>query len=102
MRKKSLIIAIAAVMGVSMGAGTATTSFAAEEGITALESESVFDDGSEDIEVEEPEMEENFSAGESKNPKESNIDFEDGENESETASAATGAQDFRYQIDGIL
>ena len=102
MRKKSLIIAIAAVMGVSMGAGTATTSFAAEEGITALESESVFDDGSEDIEVEEPEMEENFSAGESKNPKESNIDFEDGENESETASAATGTQDFRYQIDGIL
>lgn len=98
MRRKSLILAIAAVLGFSTGAGTVVTSFAAEAGVTVQEN--VFDDGSEDIEVEEPETEDIFEAGESQIGVDA--DFEDGENESEIESAATGSQDFRYQIDGIL
>ena len=98
MRRKSLILAIAAVLGISTGAGTVVTSFAAEAGVTAQEN--VFDDGSEDIEMEEPETEDIFEAGESQIGVDA--DFEDGENESEIESAATGSQDFRYQIDGIL
>ena len=56
MRKKSLIIAAIATLGISVCMGTAETSFAAENNAITLESEDAFGDGSENTEE--------FSAGE--------------------------------------
>ena len=56
MKKKSLIIAAIATLGISVCMGTAETSFAAENNAITLESEDAFGDGSENTEE--------FSAGE--------------------------------------
>lgn len=108
MRRKGLIIAIATVMGISAGAGTAITSFAAEDGIAVQENENVFDDGSEDMAVEEPETdtENGFSAGElseeSTNAfqdKETIPDFEENDELAESAMA-NSEEDFIYKVYG--
>ena len=108
MRRKGLIIAIATVMGISAGAGTAITSFAAEDGIAVQENENVFDDGSEDMAVEEPETdtENGFSAGELSDEstnafqdKETIPDFEENDELAESAMA-NSEEDFIYKVYG--
>lgn len=96
MRKKVLIIALAAALGISTGAGNMITSFAAESS-TEIQ-ENVFGDGSSEVEAENEEIdsENEFSSGE--DSEESGMEFQDGESE----NATTSADDFVYQIDGIL
>lgn len=96
MRKKVLIIALAAALGISTGAGNMITSFAAESS-TEIQ-ENVFGDGSSEVEAENEEIdsENEFSSG--KDSEESGMEFQDGESE----NATTSADDFVYQIDGIL
>ena len=98
MRKKSLIIAAIATLGISVCMGTAETSFAAENNAITLESEDAFGDGSENTEE--------FSAGEGQ--EENAAAFQDeediadvGENEDIVdAGKANSEEDFVYKVYG--
>ena len=108
MRRKSLIIAIATVMGISAGAGTAVTSFAAEDSIAVQGNENVFDDGSEDVEMEEPETDPENVFSDGRVSEESVDAFQDEEtitgveenDELVEAAMANSEEDFLYKVYG--
>lgn len=108
MRRKSLIIAIATVMGISTGAGTAVTSFAAEDSIAVQGNENVFDDGSEDVEMEEPETDPENVFSDGRVSEESVDAFQDEEtitgveenDELVEAAMANSEEDFLYKVYG--
>lgn len=98
MRKKSLIIAVIATLGISVCMGTAKTSFAAENNAITLESEDAFGDGSENTEE--------FSAGEGQ--EENAAAFQDEEDIADVgeteeivdAGKANSEEDFVYKVYG--
>lgn len=106
MKKKTMIIALAVLLGVSSGAGNVVTLFAAEDG-TEMQ-ENVFGDGASDAKAgnEETDSEDEFSAGEDTG----NNDeiFQDGEDttaiednaELADSGKANSEEDFVYKVHG--
>lgn len=106
MKKKTMIIALTALLGISTGAGNVATLFAAEGG--AEMQENVFVDGSSGAEAEneETDSEDEFSAGEDT---ENNDEiFQDGEDttviednaELAESGKANSEEDFVYKVYG--